>query len=242
MILFDNIAWSLGSERGGIDAPNAENWVTPQFFSQYRTVNNEAFRHDPHHMIDRSDIMANNVVRSMTFGTGVILTSQGVPFLHAADSFLRSKRGHENTFNSDDFFNAIRWDKKVEFIEVHEYFMGLIALRNARPAFRMDNRADINANIHLIFPSSPALGAPAGLDMTLLFRIGEHAGGDDWQNIFVAYNGANYPRMVNFLWHEPLNVVVDNRAAGVETLWTIQPRQAITLPPFSMLVAYDVSR
>ncbi|MCL2364632.1 MAG: alpha-amylase family glycosyl hydrolase [Defluviitaleaceae bacterium] len=242
MVLFDNIAWSLGAARGGIDAAGASNWTTPQFFSQYNTINNEAFRNDPHHMINRDDLFDNNVVRSMTFGTGVILTSQGIPFIHAADSFLRSKRGHENTFNSDDFFNSIRWDQKVEFYEVHQYFMGLIELRRARPAFRMDNRSDINANIHPIFPTPPTSAAPAGQNLLLAFRLGEHAGGDEWRNIFVAYNGADEPRTVNFLWPEPLQVVVDYRNAGVEVLWEIAPFHAVTLPPFSMLVAFDTSQ
>jgi pullulanase len=239
MILYDNVAWSLGAARGGIDAAGSSNWVTPEFFSQYRTVNNETFRHDPHHMIDRADVLANNPVRSMMFGTGVILTSQGVPFIHAADSFLRSKRGHENTFNSDDFFNAIRWDQKVEFIEVHEYFMGLMELRKSRPAFRMDTPADITAAYHPIFPNPPASRPPEGQDLLLMYRLGEYAGGDPWRNIFVAYNGASEPRVVNFVWHEPLHVVVDDRNAGTETLWIMGARQAVTLPPFSMLVAYD---
>ncbi|MCL2499308.1 MAG: alpha-amylase family glycosyl hydrolase [Defluviitaleaceae bacterium] len=239
MILFDNIAWSLGAARGGIDSPGSSNWSTPQFFSQYNTLNNETFRHDPHHMIDRDDPLQANVARSMTFGTGVILTSQGIPFIHAADSFLRSKRGHENTFNSDDFFNAIRWDQKAAFIDVHEYFVGLIALRNARPAFRMDNRADINDAYHPLLPNPPASVAPAGSDLILAYRLGEHAGGDEWRNIFVAYNASSEPRVVNFLWHVPLHVVVDDRTAGTETLWVIQSRHAVTLPPFSLLVAYD---
>jgi len=241
MVLFDNVAWSLGAARGGIDAPGHSSWVTPEFFSQYGTLSNDAFRHDPHHTINRDDIFSNNIVGSITMGTGVILTSQGVPFIHAADSFLRSKRGHENTFNSDDFFNSIRWDFKVEFIEVHQFFAGLIELRRSRLAFRMDNRADIDAAYHPIFPNPPASAAGAGQEMVLAYRLGEHAGGDSWRNIFVAYNGASEPRIVNFVWPEPLHVVVDSRNAGTEVLWVIQPREAITLPPFSMIVAFDVA-
>jgi pullulanase len=240
MVMFDNVAWSLGAERGGIDATGASNWSMAQFFSQYRTINNDAFRRDPHHTINRDDIMDNNLVRSVVFGTGIVLTSQGIPFIHAADSFLRSKRGHENTFNSDDFFNAIRWDQKVEFIEVHKYFMGLIELRNSRPAFRMDTRESINATYHAILPNPPASVPPVGSDLLLAYRLGEHASGDPWRNIFVAYNGANEPRVVNFVWHEPLHVVVDDRDAGTEVLWTIQPREAFSIPPFSMVVAFDV--
>jgi pullulanase len=242
MVLFDNVAWSLGAARGGIDAAGSSDWVTNLFFSQYRTVNNDNFRHNPHHIIDPNNVMGSNAAKSVTLGTGVILTSQGIPFIHAADSFLRSKRGHENTFNSDDFFNAIRWDHKVGFIDVHNYFAGLIELRKSRLAFRMDNRADINEFYHVMFPNPPGLRVTVEQELLLVYRLGEHAGGDDWRNIFVAYNASSEPRVVNFVWHEPLTVVVDDKNAGINPLWVIPPRQAVTLPPFSMLVAYDTGK
>ena len=239
MVLFDNNAWSLGSMLGGIDAAGSSEWSTSQFFSQYRTVGNDVFRHDPYHTINKNDLMNSNLVRSCTLGNGIILTSQGVPFLHAGDSFLRSKRGHENTFNSDDFFNSIRWDHKIVFFEVFEYFKGLIKLRKSSPAFRMDAKEKINAVYHPIFPNPPASGVSTGDDLLLVYRITGNAGGDPKQNIFIAYNGASQHRQVNFGWHEALNVVVDHKNAGVDTLWTISPFETITIPPFSMLVAFD---
>jgi len=239
MVLFDNNAWSLGSSLGGIDAAGSSNWSTPQFFSQYRTVDNEAFRHDPHHTINRNDLMSSNLVRSCTLGTGIILTSQGVPFMHAADSFLRSKRGHENTFNSDDFFNSIRWDHKIEFYEVYEYFKGLIKLRRSCPAFRMDSREEINNAYHPIFPNPPASVVSGGEDLLLVYRIAGNSGGDPSPDIFVALNGASFPRNVNFMWHETLNVVADYKNAGTDVLWTISPDETVTIPPFSMLIAFD---
>jgi pullulanase len=39
---------------------------------------------------------AERVVR---FGTGIILTSQGIPFLHAGDEFLRTKTNNADQSN-----------------------------------------------------------------------------------------------------------------------------------------------
>lgn len=43
----------------------------------------------------------------------IVLTSQGIPFLHAGSEFLRSKFGEENSYNKGDSVNAIRWDLKT---------------------------------------------------------------------------------------------------------------------------------
>ena len=40
----------------------------------------------------------------------IVLTSQGISFLHAGTEFLRSKKGIENSYNQPDSINAI--DKK----------------------------------------------------------------------------------------------------------------------------------
>ena len=42
----------------------------------------------------------------------IVLTSQGISFLHAGTEFLRSKQGNDNSFNAGDEINAIDWDLK----------------------------------------------------------------------------------------------------------------------------------
>ena len=41
---------------------------------------------------------------------GMVLTSQGIPFLHAGTEFCRSKGGEENSYKSSDEVNAIKWN------------------------------------------------------------------------------------------------------------------------------------
>jgi pullulanase len=100
---------------------------------------------------------AERVVR---FGTGIILTSQGIPFLHAGDEFLRTKTnnadqsnpsawawgdwyGTHNTYNSPDSFNKIRWGWKTENASHYDYNKALIALRRQYEGFRMTTNSDI---------------------------------------------------------------------------------------------------
>jgi len=237
LVLFDNVSWSLGSAQGGIDAPGMTYDRTNN--QPHDQINNWNFHRDPFAHIDRRNPMSNNPVRSVTLGTGLVLTSQGVPFLHAGDEFLRTKHGHRNTYNSPDFYNAIRWYQKEEFIEVNDYFAGLIQLRRERPAFRMNARWGMDNYYHLITASSwnPHVVA---------YRLGEHAGGDSWRNIFVAMNGSAQTRTVNLGNTVPLHVVVDATRVGrhpetgnIQAFRQIAPGATVTLPPFSMIVAFD---
>jgi len=84
----------------------------------------------------------------------MVLTSQGVPFLHAGDEILRSKplpNGNfdHNSYQSPDSVNQIRWDQKVnaEEANMNDYFRGMIAFRKAHNAFRMNDVSSIQNNL-----------------------------------------------------------------------------------------------
>lgn len=65
----------------------------------------------------------------------LVLTSQGIPFLHAGSEFLRSKQGVENSFESPDSINAINWELKSEYKDVFTYVKSLINFRKRYPEF-----------------------------------------------------------------------------------------------------------
>ena len=65
----------------------------------------------------------------------LVLTSQGIPFLHAGTEFLRSKKGVENSFESPDSINAIDWNLKFQYQDVYAYTKKLIELRKHYPEF-----------------------------------------------------------------------------------------------------------
>jgi len=111
----------------------------------------------------------------------IVLTSQGIPFLHAGTEFLRTKKGVENSFNSGDSINYIDWSFKNSHKEVFDYVAALIRLRKAHPAFRMATSRQINS--YLRFEN----GAPG----TIVYTINGAAVHDKWNKILVALNGSN---------------------------------------------------
>ncbi len=108
----------------------------------------------------------------------VVLTSQGISFLHAGTEFLRSKKGVENSFNAGDSINAINWFDKADNSDVFQYIRGLISMRKNHPAFRMLTAEQIASNITFE-------NVGEGL---VSFTINGESVGDDWKKIRVVYN------------------------------------------------------
>ncbi len=109
----------------------------------------------------------------------VVLTSQGISFLHAGTEMLRSKYGIENSYNAGDSINAINWNLKTQNKAVFDYVQQLIQLRKAHPAFRMTTTSLIQTNLKF-------LPAPAGL---IGYTINGAAVKDKWKQIQVWFNG-----------------------------------------------------
>jgi pullulanase len=80
----------------------------------------------------------------------IVLTSQGISFIHAGEELARSKGGDENSYRSPDSVNQLRWEHKTERRDLFEYYQGLIALRKAFPAFRMTTAEQIRERIEFL--------------------------------------------------------------------------------------------
>ena len=112
----------------------------------------------------------------------IVLTSQGIPFLHAGTEFLRDKKEVENSYNAGDSINAINWQMKKQNKEVFDYVKVLIQLRKEHHAFRMTRVEQIKKFIHFDRNAVPG---------TIAFTIDGFAVKDKWKKIFVVYNGNN---------------------------------------------------
>ena len=111
----------------------------------------------------------------------IVLTSQGIPFLHAGTEFLRTKYGVENSYESPDSINKLDWSRKSDYQEVFNYYKGLIALRKNHPAFRLPNAELLATHLNFIEDTPETLVA---------YQLKDHANGDTWKNILVVLNGA----------------------------------------------------
>lgn len=184
---------------------------------------------NPYVNVDPENILGNETVRRSLLANGIILTSQGIPFLHAGDELLRSKFGDHNSYRSGDAINSIRWNMKSVFKPVFQYYKGLIELRRTHPAFRLHGRQEIERSLEF-------LRCDGGI---VSYLLRGHAGGDLWNNITVIFN-ANNDRMTVALpeisngW----SIVVDHTRAGIEAIRRIEGNE-VEVEGLSMMVLYD---
>ena len=140
--------------------------------------------HDNHVLWDKLAISAKNATEAERkemdkLAMSIVLTSQGISFLHAGTEFLRTKKGVENSFESPDSINAIDWSLKTKNKEIFEYVKGLIKMRKEHPAFRMKTAKEIAANIQFIDPGQKGL---------ITYIINGQKVNDRWKKIFIVLN------------------------------------------------------
>jgi pullulanase len=138
---------------------------------------------------------------------GIVLTSQGISFLHAGTEFLRSKRGVENSFESGDSINAIDWDLKMKNKDVFDYVQGLIAMRRAHPGFRMTGASLVAANIEFL---------PVDSGM-VAYTINGAVVGDTWKKILVLYNGSGALRKIDLPAGKWKKFILGNKIVDAKT-------------------------
>ena len=80
---------------------------------------------------------------------GMVLVSQGVPFIHAGQEFFRTKQGVENSYCSPDKINKIDWSRADENWEYVEMLKDLIAIRKEYNVFHYYRNSVIKERIKL---------------------------------------------------------------------------------------------
>ncbi|WP_347839482.1 type I pullulanase [uncultured Draconibacterium sp.] len=118
--------------------------------------------------------------KRVKLAAALILTSQGVPLLHAGVDFCRTKGGNGNSYKSPDSVNQIDWSRKNEFIDVFEYFQKLIQLRKNHPAFRLPRAELIRRDLR--FCAEYKIGVVS-------YCLDGSAVNDSWKKMFLLFNG-----------------------------------------------------
>lgn len=136
--------------------------------------------------------------RVVNFGMGMVLTSQGIPFIHSGDEFLRTKTnnqemanasawnygahgGTHNSYNAPDSFNAIRWANKVDNAATFNYFKTMINIRRSHAGMRMNTNKEIDQYMVVDRPDGYAGQVVSGY---ITYP-------EDNQNLFIVYNSGN---------------------------------------------------
>lgn len=80
----------------------------------------------------------------------ILFTSQGIPFIHAGNEFLRTKNMNKNTYNAPLSINAIDWSLKEKNLDFYNYFKDLISLRKRYKSLRMISAEEIKQKLRFI--------------------------------------------------------------------------------------------
>jgi pullulanase len=177
--------------------------------------------HDNHVLWDKLAISAKDATEAdrkkmHKLALSIVLTSQGISFLHAGTEFLRSKKGNENSFDAGDSINAIDWSLKSKNNDVFEYVKALIKMRKEHPAFRMKTAKEITDNIHFLD------NLPAGV---IGYTINGKAVNDSWKKIMIYLNGTSTTKDLpfptgkwNFTTIDPFNSPYGNMIVAADSL------------------------
>ncbi|MDN4070504.1 type I pullulanase [Paenibacillus vini] len=158
------------------------------FASEPTQCVNFAECHDNHTLWDKLSCSAakadeNERRRMQRLAAGIVLTSQGIPFLHAGQEFLRTKGGMGNSYQAPPAVNQLDWSRCAAYQDEVEAIRKMIELRKRHPAFRLKTAAEISR--HLRFEPT------AGAESAVAFTLREHAGGDPARNLYVLYHASS---------------------------------------------------
>ena len=109
----------------------------------------------------------------------VVFTSQGVPFIYAGEEVFREKKGVANSYQSPDSINQIDWENKTKYLDLYNYYKGLIQLRKNHPAFRMGDAELVRKHLEFL---------PIEEENVIGYQLKGFANQDEWEEITVLFN------------------------------------------------------
>jgi pullulanase len=154
----DNDGYSLGFAQGNLDEKrNTETGIAGSvFYDEARIGFTQKARETINYVNSHDNLILQDkllkvfpqkteeeIKKYNKFIHSILFLSQGIPFIHSGNEFLRSKNGHHNTYNAPLSINAVDWSLKEKNIDVFNYIKDLIEFRKSHSAFRLDNGEEI---------------------------------------------------------------------------------------------------
>ncbi|MFW5895004.1 MAG: type I pullulanase [Bacillota bacterium] len=147
-----------------INQNTSDGWTdSPSQSINYVTAHDNNTLHDKLRLSTDDDIDESVFARMHRQSNSIVLTSQGVPFLHAGVEIMRTKPCVEpdsgedtcdedelydhNSYRSPDETNQIDWEWKSEHEETYDYYKDMIALRQNLPALRLSSKQEVRDNL-----------------------------------------------------------------------------------------------
>lgn len=197
---------------------------------------NYASCHDNLTLLDRivtstPDASREDQIRMNNLAAVVCLTSEGIPFMQAGEEMLRTKvkddgTFDENSYSSPDSVNSLKWNDldKEEYMNVYNYYKGLIAFRKAHGVLRLTDPAEVDEHV------SPVKGLEENL---VAFDITGGVNGETADGIFVVFN-ANPQEKEIALPEGNWNVCINDTQSGTEAIESVSG--TVKVAPISALV------
>lgn len=155
----------------------------------------------------------------------IVLTGQGVPFLHAGVEMMRSKDGNHNSYNSSDEVNQIDWSLKSENQDVVDYYKGLIELCKSNAAFCMMTQEEVQENLNFAEKTD---------EEVLSFTLNSYE--DSAEKIVVIHNVSDENKTVSLEESGKWSIVVNGEEAGVKELDVVQGNEVEVTPHSSYVL------
>ena len=239
----DNIAGNNTNGQGfiwGFDNEDTMQWCfkgdTIWCPSPTQTIN-YASCHDNYTLMDKINIVSGANVKSYDTTPGdyqvklnnlaaaFYMLSEGIPFIHAGEEFLRIKLDESgnvihNSYNSPDSVNKIRWYQldKAKYKTTSDYYKGLVEFRKNHAALRLTNDADVYNNVTYHWVTNDVI----------LFNIKGSAPDEVSDGIIVIFNGSGYNQTVNLANYGASgtwNICIKDDKAGTSSLGTVSSGQ-----------------
>lgn len=156
---------------------------------------------------------------------GLLLTSQGIPFMTAGSEFCRTKQGDANSYKSSDAINEIDWSRVNTYSDVAAYYKGLLEIR--------ENYSPMKSSTF----NTPSFQSTYGDVVAYTYSNNKS---NEWGKVCVLVNASPTNDWPITLDGSGWTVVADGKTAGLKSLGTVSGN-TYTVPANSACVLVQSS-
>ena len=156
---------------------------------------------------------------------GLLLTSQGIPFMTAGSEFCRTKQGDTNSYKSSDAINEIDWSRVKTYSDVAAYYKGLLEIR--------ENYSPMKSSTF----NTPSFQSTHGDVVAYTYSNNKS---NEWGKVCVLVNASSTNDWPITLDGSGWTVVADGTTAGLKSLGTVSGK-SYSIPARSTCVLVQSS-
>lgn len=199
-----------------------------------------------------AELTEEKMHKRIRIGNAIILTSQGIAFMHGGQEYGRTKEWKgsaaptsqchkvgdryfdHNSYDSSDIINNFDWKSVLDGTTLQNttmnYAKGLIALRSSTDAFRLGTKALVESNVKLLYPEATTK------DKIIAYSC-KATNGDVY---YVIINADISPRVFTIAGLDTGTVLVDDNESGATAVSAVsgvtRTADNVTVQPLTVVV------